>query len=76
MQACKAKQQQIIFMGVHAHHTNGMAKKRIRDLQDLAQTMLLHARMKWNTHITANLWPYVIRMVNNVLNSTPQQVFD
>jgi Reverse transcriptase (RNA-dependent DNA polymerase). len=48
--------------------------------------MLLHASTKWKTHITANLWPYAIRMANEVLNSTPcpqletrqtpQQVFD
>jgi hypothetical protein len=63
-----------------------MAEKRIRDLQDLARAMLLHVSTKWNTHITANLWPYAIRMANEVLNSThcpqletrrtPQQVFD
>jgi hypothetical protein len=86
LQACKDKRQRITFTGVHAHHTNGMAEKHIRDLQDLARAMLLHASMRWNTHITANLWPYAIRMANEVLNSTPcpqlsswqtpQQVFD
>jgi hypothetical protein len=86
LQACEDKRQRITFTGVHAHHTNGMAEKRIRDLQDLARAMLLHANSKWNTHITANLWPYAIRMANEVLNSTPcpqletrqtpQQVFD
>jgi SAM-dependent MidA family methyltransferase len=63
-----------------------MMEKRICDLQDLARAMLLHASTKWNTHITANLWPYAICMANEVLNSTPcpqlqmrqtpQQVFD
>jgi hypothetical protein len=86
LQACQDKRQRITFTGVHAHHTNGMAEKRIRDLQDLARAMLLHASLKWNTHITANLWPYAIRMANEVLKSTPspqlgtrqtaQQVFD
>jgi hypothetical protein len=86
MQDCENNKQRITFTGVHAHHTNGMAEKRIRDLQDLARAMLLHASTKWNSHISANLWPYAIRMANEVLNSTPcpqletrqtpQQVFD
>jgi Integrase core domain. len=86
MQDCETNKQRITFTSVHAHHTNGMAEKRIRDLQDLAQGMLLHASTKWNSHISANLWPYAIRMANEMLNSTPcpqletrqtpQQVFD
>jgi Integrase core domain. len=71
LQDCESKKQRITFTGVHAHHTNGMAEKQIRDLQDLAPAMLLHASTKWKTHITANLWPYAIRMANEVLNSTP-----
>jgi hypothetical protein len=62
LQACEDKQQRITFTGIHAHHTNGMAEKRIRDLQDLARAMLLHASTKWNSQITANLWPYAWRM--------------
>jgi hypothetical protein len=32
----ETKSNRITFSGVHAHHINGMAEKRIRDLQDLA----------------------------------------
>ena len=37
-------QQMLSFCGVNAHFQNGVAEKRIRDLQDNARTMLLHAQ--------------------------------
>jgi hypothetical protein len=36
--------QSILFCAVNAHHQNGRAEKRIRDLQDAARTMLIHAK--------------------------------
>jgi hypothetical protein len=36
--------QTISFCGVNAHHMNGHAEKRIRDLQESARVMLLHAQ--------------------------------
>ena len=63
--------QMLSFCGVNAHWQNGLAEKRIRDLQDLARTMLIHANHRWPEAITPNLWPYALRMANDVLNSTP-----
>ena len=63
--------QTISYCGVNAHHQNGHAEKKIRDLQDLARTMLLHAQQRWPSAVTANLWPYAIRMANDVSNSSP-----
>lgn len=63
--------QSISYCAVNAHHQNGRAEKKIRDLQELARTMLLHARQRWPTAITANLWPFAIRMANDVSNLTP-----
>jgi hypothetical protein len=60
--------QTISYCGVNAHHQNGHAEKKIRDLQDLARTMILHAQQRWPSAITANLWPYAIRMANDVSN--------
>ena len=68
---CKREQQGLTFAGVNAHHTNGLAEKRIRDLQDLARTQMIHAAHKWSACITANLWPYAVRLANDVLNNTP-----
>ena len=63
--------QRLKFAVVGAHHQNGHAERRIRELQDLARTMLIHANKRWPTTVTTNLWPYAIRMVNSVLNNTP-----
>ena len=69
--ACAKEQQGLTFAGVNAHHANGIAEKRIRDLQDLTRTQLIHATKKWEHCITVNLWPYALLMANNVLNNTP-----
>jgi hypothetical protein len=44
---CEEKQQTISFSGVNAHFQNALAEKRIRDLQDSARTMLVHAKHRW-----------------------------
>jgi hypothetical protein len=41
------------------------AEKRIRDLQDLARTMLVHAKHRWPRAVNAHLWPYALRMAAN-----------
>ena len=33
---CTQKQQRLTFAGVNAHHQNGIAERRIRELQELA----------------------------------------
>ena len=63
--------QTISFCGVNAHFQNGVAEKRIRDLTDNARTMLIHAHRCWPEAISAHLWPYAIRMANDVRNATP-----
>ena len=63
--------QSISFCGVNAHHQNGRAEKKIRDLQDQARTMILHAQQRWPLAVTANLWPYAVRMANDVANFAP-----
>jgi GAG-pre-integrase domain len=63
--------QTISFCGVNAHHMNGHAEKRIRDLQENARAMLLHAKRRWPSAVIANLWPYAVRMANDVHNFAP-----
>ena len=70
--ACHKQGQALTSAGVNAHHTNGMAEKRIRNLQDFTRTQLIHATNKWATCITVNLWPYALLMANDILNNTPQ----
>ena len=68
---CNHKQQRLTFAGVNAHHQNGIAERRIRELQELARTMLIHAAKRWPAAITANLWPYALRAANDALNEVP-----
>ena len=63
--------QTITYCGAYAHFQNGIAEKRIRDLQDLARTMMIHARHRWPQAIEANLWPYALKMANDVHLSSP-----
>ena len=44
---CKVKQQSLTFTGVNVHHNNGRAERRIRLLQDLSRSMLIHADRRW-----------------------------
>lgn len=62
--------QKLTFSGVGAHHQNGRAEKRIRDLQDLARTSLIHANRMWPDAITSNLWPYALRHANDSINKS------
>ena len=70
VEACQQNGQGLIFAGVNAHHQNGIAERKIRSLQELARTMLLHANKRWPQAISTNLWPYAIHMANNVMNKT------
>ena len=70
--AIEQAHQSLSFCGVNAHFQNGLAEKRIRDLQDNARTMLLHAQRRWPQAISTHLWPYALRMANDVHNNTLQ----
>lgn len=63
-----AQGQKLTLCGVSAHHQNGVAEKRIRDLQDMARTSLIHANRRWRTAINVHLWPYALRKANESLN--------
>ena len=64
--------QTIAFCGVGAHHQNGVAERRIRDITENAHTSLLHAAHRWPKAIAANLWPQAMKHVVNVRKSLPQ----
>ena len=71
VETCKADGQGLSFAGVNAHHQNGIAERRIRELQEMARSMLIHANARWSESVTTNLWPYAIRMANDAINNTP-----
>ena len=72
-ESCKAKGQSITYCSVNAHHQNAVCERRIQELVNRARSALLHAHDKWPTAITANLWPYALRLVNDTFNDTPQK---
>ena len=68
-----SKGQTISFSGVGAHHQNGVAERRIRDLQDGARAMLIHAYRRWPNAISVNLWPYALRNATDIRNATTNE---
>jgi hypothetical protein len=64
--------QTISFCGVNAHHQNGVAERRIRDLSDSARAMLIEARHR-NPFVTSNLWPYALRQASIIRRSIPRK---
>ena len=65
--------QTITFCGVGAHHQNGVAERRIRDITESARTMLLHAAHRWPKTITSNLWPQALKHATNIRNALPRK---
>ena len=70
MNNVKEQGQTITFCGANAHHQNGVAEKRIRDLQEAARTALIHAKQRWQDAIDSYLWPYALRCANHAHNYT------
>ena len=73
IQACKDNNQGITYCGVNAHFQNGIAEKRIRDLQEQARMMLLFVVHKWPRMLSMALWLYALRTANEVRNATPME---
>lgn len=63
--------QSLTFCGVNAHHQNGKAERRIKDVTEGARTALLHAVHRWPKAIDASLWPAALKNYVNLRNSLP-----
>ena len=59
------------FVAVNAHHQNGIAECRIKQLQDQARSMLIYVSLRWPKSVTTALWPYAVMMANNCINISP-----
>ena len=71
VEECRQRKQDLTFAGVNAHHQNGIAERRIRELQETTRAMLIHATKRWPGVVTIHLWPYALRMANQAYNATP-----
>ena len=70
--ACK-RGQRVTHCGVNAHDfQNGIAERRIKDLQDRGRTMMVHAKHNWPDAIEPWMWPFANhRLANEAHNCTP-----
>ena len=70
-EACAASLQGYSYSGVNAHFQSGIAERRIKELQELTRTILIHAEARWQEAITVHLWPYALRLANEQVNEAP-----
>ena len=68
-------QQQFRFCGTNAHHQNGIAKRAIQSVLNIARAMLLHAPVYWKDGAAADLWPMAINYATYMYNLTPKNGF-
>jgi hypothetical protein len=60
------------FSGTNAHHQNGVSKRAIRTIINMARSMILNASMHWKDGIYASLWPQAATHATHVYNTTPK----
>ena len=63
--------QSITFCSVNAHHQNGKAERRIKDVTEGARTSLNHAAHRWPKTIHPALWPMALKHYVNLRNNIP-----
>ena len=73
IQDCQANRQILSYCGVNAHFQNGIAERRIWDLQERMRASMLYAMNKWRKMVIINLWPYAMKHANDVANATPRK---
>ena len=73
---CQLNNQHLTYCGVNAHFQNGIAEKRIWDLQEATRTSLLFALHKWPCMLSIHLWPYAMHTANETMISTPTKNCD
>ena len=65
--------QGLTFCGVNAHHQNGKAERKIKEVTEGARTALIHAAHRWPKAIHASLWPAALKHYTNLANSLPSK---
>ena len=65
---CKASTQRITFCGIGAHHQNGIAENKIKQLTLISQTLLVHVQNHWPKYISTMLWPFALKAAQDRLN--------
>ena len=66
---CEQKSQALRYCGVGAHHQNGIAEAKVKQLTLASRTMLLHAQRHWPEYITTALWPFALMAAADRINN-------
>ena len=64
---------ELVEPGMTTMDLDAHAEKRIRDLQDQARTVLMHAQRRWPEAITVHLCPYALKCVEELLQVVPRE---
>ena len=64
-------QQSIHFSGTGAKHQNGVAENAVRTVSTLAQTMPIHASLRWPAAHDLALWPFYFKHAAYIYNRIP-----
>jgi hypothetical protein len=70
MEHRQKQSQGMTFAAVGAHHTNGLAERRIKEVQSMTRASLIFANHRWKDTVTVNWWPYAMRMANESINAS------
>ena len=73
---CQLKNQCLTYCSINVHFQNGIAEKKIQDLQEATRTSLRFALHKWPHMLSIHLWPYAMHMANEIMISTPTKDSD
>jgi hypothetical protein len=66
---CKRCKQDLTFCGVGAHHQNGIAERKIKDVTLISRTILLHAMRYWPEYVTQMMWPFAAMCAQERMNN-------
>jgi hypothetical protein len=62
VESCRKANQPLTFAAVNSHYKNGIVERCIKEIQEGARTMLIHANCQWQSSVNAHLWPYAVKM--------------
>ena len=68
--AFRGKLQSMTSFRVNTHNMNRIAERKIRTLQEITRKFLTSGNNRCPKAVTHNLWPYALRMANDVLIKT------
>ena len=66
MEHVKQHGQKFSYCAAYSHFQNGKAENRIRNLQEQARKIILHAISCWSQAVNTHIWLYALRHVNDI----------